>query len=50
MCRSWVGTATHPLAVAKSRTYRVSTKADNRAVKNNPRQMAVNYATSPRDS
>ena len=44
--RSWVGTATHPRDIAKSRTYRVSTKANNRAEKNNPKQMTVNYATS----
>src|ERR1700687_899078 len=45
-CRSWVGTATHPREVAKSRTYRVSTKADNKAEKNNPNKMKVNYTTS----
>src|ERR1017187_4212555 len=43
--RSLVGTATQPAAVAKSRTYRVSTKADSSAKTNVPRKMPVNYAT-----
>jgi len=46
MWRSGVGIATKPREFAKSRTYRVWTKADSRPVKNSPRQIRVNYATS----
>lgn len=46
MWRSWVGTATKPWETAKFRTYRVKTNADTKPVKNSPRQMRVNYATS----
>ena len=44
--RSCVGTATKPWEIAKSRTYFVRTNADSRPVKNRPRQIRVNYATS----
>lgn len=48
--RSWDGTATHLRAFAKSRTYRVSTKADNSASKKVPRKVPVNYLTLANES
>src|SRR5579859_3114645 len=44
--RSCVGTATKPRADAKSRTYRVSTKADSSDKKNIAKKIRLNYLTS----
>lgn len=42
-CRSWLGAETHPRAVAKSRTERVSTNEESSENRNSPRQIRVNY-------
>lgn len=43
--RSWLGTASHPRRLARSRTKRVSTNEDSSANKNIPRNMPVNGVT-----
>src|ERR1700739_1653833 len=40
-CRSWEGTATQPLRLAKSRTYRVSTKEDSSDARKIAKKMTV---------